>query len=159
MKHHSYILTLFSLYLALGGINGQRAHAAGGPRLIAPYVNKIPFANFITRQSDRLMDGDQEFRFIGANMPGLMLPYDWTLYLPERLHLPTRWEQEDGIKTLAQMNLRVVRLWNLPIRDPKEKITPGTRRGTMCKARANSTRIRSSAWTASSLWLTSTACA
>ena len=70
--------------------------------------------NFITRQGDKLMDGDKEFRLVGANMPGLMLPYDWTLYLPERLTLPTPWEQEDGFRTLDQMNLRVVRLWNLP---------------------------------------------
>ncbi len=63
------------------------------------------FDHFITRQGDKLMDGDQEFRFIGANMPGLVLPYDWTLYLPERLHLPTPWEQEDAFKTLDQMNL------------------------------------------------------
>ena len=53
------------------------------------------------------MDGDKEFRFIGANMPGLVLPYDWTLYLSERLHLPTPWEQEDAFQTLDQMNLRV----------------------------------------------------
>jgi hypothetical protein len=78
------------------------------------------FEHFITRDGGRLMDGENEFRFIGANMPGLVLPYDWTLYLPERLHLPTPWEQEDAFKTLDQMNLRVVRLWNLPIRDPKE---------------------------------------
>lgn len=83
------------------------------------------FKNFITRQGDKLMDGDKEFRFMGANMPGLVLPYDWTLFLPERLHLPTPWEQEDGFKTLDQMNLRVVRLWNLPIRDPKSKPADG----------------------------------
>ena len=91
----------------------------------APYVHRVPLAHFITRQGERLMDGDQEFRFIGANMPGLVLPYDWTLYLPERMHLPTPWEQEDGFKTLDQMNLRVVRLWNLPIRDPKDKPADG----------------------------------
>lgn len=78
------------------------------------------FQNFITRQGDKLMDGEKEFRFIGANMPGLILPYDYTLTLPERLHLPTPWEQEDAFKTLAQMGCRVVRLWNLPIRAPKE---------------------------------------
>ncbi len=83
------------------------------------------FQNFITRQGNKLMDGDREFRFVGANMPGLILPYDWTLYLPERLRLPTAWEQEDGFKTLDQMNLRVVRLWNLPIRDPKNTSTDG----------------------------------
>ncbi|MDD5522729.1 MAG: hypothetical protein PHI84_18080 [Kiritimatiellae bacterium] len=83
-----------------------------------------PFRNFITRSGDKLMDGNKEFRFIGANMPGLILPYDWTLYLPERMTLPTPWEQEDGFKTLDQMNLRVVRLWNLPIRGPKEEAKP-----------------------------------
>ena len=71
------------------------------------------------------MEGDKEFRFIGANMPGLVLPYDWTRYLPERLQLPTPWEQEDAFKTLDQMNLRVVRLWNLPIRDPQESLPDG----------------------------------
>lgn len=83
------------------------------------------FEHFITRQGNRLMDGDREFRFFGANMPGLILPYDWSLYLPERLKLPTPWEQEDGFKTLDQMNLRVVRLWNLPIRDPKDAPSDG----------------------------------
>ena len=57
-------------------------------------------------------------------MPGLVLPYDWTLYLPERLHLPTPWEQEDGFKTLDQMNGRVVRTWNLPMRGLKEEAKP-----------------------------------
>jgi len=82
------------------------------------------FDHFITRRGDKLFDGDQEFRFVGANMPGLVLPYDWTLYLPERLHLPTKWEQEDGLKTLAQMNFRVVRTWNLPMREPKAEARP-----------------------------------
>jgi len=53
-------------------------------------------------------------------MPGLVLPYDYTLSLPERLALPTPWEQEDGFKTLDQMGFRVVRTWNLPIRQPRE---------------------------------------
>ncbi len=83
--------------------------------------SSLGFDGFITRDGDRLMDGTNEFKFIGANMPGLVLPYDWTLALPERMHLPTPWEQEDGIKTLAQMGQRVVRLWMLPMRGPKEE--------------------------------------
>ena len=83
------------------------------------------FQHFITRQGDKLMDGDKEFRFIGANMPGLSLPYDYTMKLPERMVLPTPWEQEDGLKTLDQMNLRVVRIWNLPIREPEDKPADG----------------------------------
>ena len=82
------------------------------------------FQHFITRRENKLYDGAEVFRFVGANMPGLSLPYDFTLFLPERLHLPTAWEQEDGFKTLEQMNLRVVRTWNLPICGPKQKPQP-----------------------------------
>lgn len=80
--------------------------------------------HFITRAGDKLMEGTNDFRFVGANMPGLILPYDWTLFLPERMTLPTPWEQEDAFKTLDQMNHRVVRLWNLPIRGPSETAKP-----------------------------------
>jgi hypothetical protein len=82
------------------------------------------FERYITRQGAKLYDGDKVFRFVGANMPGIMLPYDFTLYLPERMGLPTPWEQEDAFKTLDQMNLRVLRTWNLPIRAPDEPQKP-----------------------------------
>ncbi len=117
----------FVLYAALllGLAQSFAVGAAESVATDADAESPSRLANFITRQGDKLMDGDREFRFIGANMPGLVLPYDWTLYLPERLHLPTPWEQEDAFQTLDQMNLRVVRLWNLPIRDPKDKPADG----------------------------------
>jgi mannan endo-1,4-beta-mannosidase len=92
------------------------------PLAVLPATEQVAsrFQHFITRQGDKLMEGDKEFRFIGANMPGLSLPYDFTLNLPERMTLPTPWEQEDGLKTLDQMNLRVVRLWTVPIREPHD---------------------------------------
>ncbi|MDD2462078.1 MAG: DUF6364 family protein, partial [Kiritimatiellae bacterium] len=34
------------------------------------------FEYFVTRDGNRLMDGAREFRFMGANMPGLVVPYD-----------------------------------------------------------------------------------
>jgi len=61
------------------------------------------FEHFVTRQGNKLMEGAKEFRFVGANMPGTVLPYDFNLYLPERLTLPTPFEQEDACKTLARM--------------------------------------------------------
>ena len=73
------------------------------------------FEHFITRDGDRLMDGDREFRFIGTNMPGLNLPYDYFYGIPERMVLPTPWEQEDGFKSMARMGFNCVRTWNLPI--------------------------------------------
>lgn len=78
-------------------------------------VSQQGFNHFITRQVDRLMDGDREFRFIGTNMPGLDLPYDYFYGMPERMVLPTPWEQEDGFKTMARMGFTCVRTWNLPI--------------------------------------------
>lgn len=98
-------------------------HGAAAEPAAAP-ANSSRFTHFITRQGGRLMEGDREFRFIGANMPGLVLPYDWTLFLPERLHLPTAWEQEDAMKTLDQMNGRVVRTWNLPMCKANEEPKP-----------------------------------
>lgn len=80
------------------------------------------FEHFITRDGDRLMDGDKEFRFIGANMPGLNLPYDYFYGLPERMILPDPWEQEDAFKTCTLMGLTCVRTWNLPIARPDEKV-------------------------------------
>ena len=78
-------------------------------------------ANFITRRGDQLFDGEKPYRFIGANMPGLVVPYDFYLNIPERMVLPTPWELEDAMKTARQMNLSCLRTWNLPIRKPTEK--------------------------------------
>ena len=81
----------------------------------------VPFQHFITRDGDRLMDGEKEFRFIGANFPGLNLPYDYFFGIPERMILPTPWEQEDAFKTMRQMGLTGIRTWNLSIALPGEK--------------------------------------
>ncbi len=82
------------------------------------------FSQFITRDGGRLMEGGKEFRFIGANMPGLVVPYDFTVRLPERMSLPTPWEIEDAFKTLSRMGMRVVRTWNLPMCEPGEAPQP-----------------------------------
>jgi len=85
------------------------------------FTEKVPgLKHFITRSGNKLMDGEKEFRFMGANMPGLVLPYDYTMRIKERMTLPTPWEIEDAFKTLDRMNLRVVRTWNLPMRAPDE---------------------------------------
>lgn len=76
--------------------------------------------HFITRRGAMLYEGVRPWRFVGANMPGLVLPYDFTLRMPERMVWPSAWEQEDGFRTLDQMNLRCVRTWNLPIAAPNE---------------------------------------
>jgi hypothetical protein len=91
-----------------------------GVGTLAWTVSSGGIEHFVRREGNRLFEGVREYRFLGANMPGVVLPYDFTLRLPERMRLPTPWEQEDALRTLAQMNLKVVRTWNLPIRAPNE---------------------------------------
>ncbi len=107
---------LLSVSFACGSIVAAQA----GDAFPVVQESKSVFEHFITRDGDRLMEGNEEFRFAGANMPGLSLPYDYTLRLPDRLALPTVWEQSDGLKTAVQMNARVVRLWNLAMRGPDD---------------------------------------
>ena len=101
------------LQFCLGLFLAIAAVAVSG--VFAAEVQQSGFEHFITRDGDRLMDGDQEFRFIGVNMPGLNLPYDFFYGIAERMVLPTPWEQEDGFKTMARMGVTCVRTWNLPI--------------------------------------------
>lgn len=98
------------------------------------------FEHFITRDGNQLMEGDKVFRFVGVNMPGLVVPYDFTLRLPERMTLPTPWELEDAFKTLDRMNLRVVRTWNLPMCGPTE--TPQPYHYVLAPGRFNETAFK-----------------
>lgn len=110
--------TLFLLVLTSCKFNPQTIQE--DKNIFFPITSESVFEHFITRDGDRLMEGNEEFRFAGANMPGMNLPYDYTMRLPERLILPTLWEQADAFETLIQMNARVVRLWNLPMRGPDD---------------------------------------
>ncbi|NLE39784.1 MAG: hypothetical protein GX621_17330, partial [Pirellulaceae bacterium] len=90
------------------------------PEFAPPEVVKMPatsaHGHFITRRGDQLFDGDKPYRFFGANMPGLVLPYDYWFWLDDRMVLPTPWEIEDALKTARRMNLGCLRTWNLPMR-------------------------------------------
>ncbi|MCD1260010.1 S-layer homology domain-containing protein [Paenibacillus athensensis] len=66
-------------------------------------------SHFITASGDKLYDGDQEFRFIGFNVPGLHMIEDpvW--------HFPDAWEQEDAIRSMAQMGGNATRIYTLSV--------------------------------------------
>ncbi|MEI6285425.1 MAG: cellulase family glycosylhydrolase [Bacillota bacterium] len=61
--------------------------------------------NFITRTADKLYDGESEFRFVSLNVPSLTIGEDpvW--------HRVNEFEQEDAIKTIAQMRGKVLRVY------------------------------------------------
>jgi hypothetical protein len=65
---------------------------------------------FITREGDRLMEGDHEFRFASFNHPNLHISENpvW--------RRTDAWEQEDAIRSIAQMGGRVVRIYTLSVR-------------------------------------------
>jgi len=97
--------------------------AAAAAQAAEPAAGGV-FEHFVTRSGDKPVDGTKEFRFIGANMPGMILPYGFTLRIKEPMVPATPWEQEDAFKTLVEMNLRCVRWWNLPMCGPKEEPQP-----------------------------------
>src|SRR5690348_4965884 len=77
MKSRAFSAVVCAVAIALGSL------------LSAAPAASSQHEHFITRRGARLYDGDKVFRFVGANLPGINLPYDFTLGLPERMGLPT----------------------------------------------------------------------
>ncbi|MCJ8013486.1 discoidin domain-containing protein [Paenibacillus sp. KQZ6P-2] len=68
------------------------------------------FDTFISRQGDKLMDGEKEFRFISMNGSNLT-------YIPNpSWQRVDAWEQEDVFKSLVQIGGTVVRLYPFTIK-------------------------------------------
>ncbi|MBN1782274.1 hypothetical protein JW948_14165 [bacterium] len=81
------------------------------------------FDNFITADSNRLMDGKNVFRFISFNIPNLNFVEDEMLF--ERSHpfgLPTSFEIRDAMESVQQMGGNVIRTYTIPVR--RETDTP-----------------------------------
>ncbi len=74
------------------------------------------FQHFITREGDRLMDGDREFRFISFNIPNLHYVED-AMAFEQRMpfRLPDEYEIRDALATIRQMGGRVARTYTLAV--------------------------------------------
>jgi hypothetical protein len=85
------------------------------------------FSDFITRRGDKLLDGNQEFRFISFNTPNLHYIED---YLPFRgtnpWRLPDEFEIDDALATIKQLGGKATRLYVLSVRRADDN--PGIRR-------------------------------
>jgi hypothetical protein len=68
------------------------------------------FTNFITRNTDKLMDGGNEFRFISVNCPNLFFSYETDYGLVPFSTI------EEQIKTVAQMGGKVIRTFTFSVR-------------------------------------------
>jgi len=75
------------------------------------------FKNFVTRNADKLMDGDREVRFISFNIPNLHYLED---YLPfsgtNPWRLPDEFEIRDALAAIKQLGGRVTRMYVLSVR-------------------------------------------
>jgi len=74
-----------------------------------------PLTHFITTDGTKLMDGDEELRFISYNYPGALFNEDEGEGL-----VPTPFEQEDAIRTIAQSDGQVFRTYTLTVRDKED---------------------------------------
>jgi mannan endo-1,4-beta-mannosidase len=92
--------------------------------LVLPLDVHAQFDHFITRQGDRLIDGDRPLRFISFNTPNLHYVED---YLPfEGVHawrLPDEFEVRDALMSIKQFGGKVTRIYVLSVR--REDDSPG----------------------------------
>ncbi|MDO5980267.1 hypothetical protein [Flavivirga spongiicola] len=73
--------------------------------------------NFITVDGHRLMNGDQEFRFVSFNVP--TLNYNEDVFDFNRMYpysLPTEYEIRDVFETVKQVGGQVIRMYTIPVR-------------------------------------------
>lgn len=80
------------------------------------------FKTFITRDGDRLMDGDEVFRFISVNTPNINGHYDGYKntnpdagYIYDPIELS--YEMEAYFKDMVQMGVTVIRTWGITVED------------------------------------------
>ncbi|RJP71960.1 MAG: hypothetical protein C4539_04320 [Ignavibacteriales bacterium] len=79
------------------------------------------FQNFVTREKDKLMDGDKQLRFISFNIPNLHYVED---YLPFNVSnpwgLPDEFEIRDALTTIKHLGGKVTRMYVISVRKPED---------------------------------------
>ncbi|HEY2826113.1 MAG TPA: cellulase family glycosylhydrolase [Pirellulales bacterium] len=82
------------------------------------------FSNFITARDGKLYDGDQQLRFISFNIPNLSYTEDNMQFdQTSGFRLPTQFEIDDAMATIAQMGGRTARIYTLSVH--KDNDPPG----------------------------------
>jgi mannan endo-1,4-beta-mannosidase len=91
--------------------------------LVIGLISSAPaqFKTFVTRQGDRLMDGERTFRFISLNVPNLHYIED-NLGLTETnpWRISSDFEISDALNTIKQMGGKVARIYVLSVKRPDD---------------------------------------
>ena len=86
-----------------------------------PIQESNGFEHFIRAEGDRLLRGDQEYRFISYNIPNiLMLEDEFDFDNPNVWRLPNAYELEDAVKSVALSGGQVIRSYVLTVRRPED---------------------------------------
>ena len=79
------------------------------------------FKNFITRDADKLMDGNKEFRFISFNVPTLHFNEDAKTFTRDTVfRLPDEFEMRDALESVKQMGMPAIRIFPISVRNANE---------------------------------------
>lgn len=102
-------------------INTAVALILGGLILACTPQSPSAFDQFITASGDRLLEGDNEYRFVSFNIPNLHYIEDhmpFTETNPWRL--PNEFEIRDALLSIRQMGGQVARLYTLSVKSPND---------------------------------------
>lgn len=117
--HHATVRVLSTLALSLGVIACLTCGAADAARNPAPSRIK----NFITREVDRLMDGDREFRFMGLAAPNIQ--QNETQIRADRANrFPDEFEIRDTLGGIQRIGGLATRTFSLSVAAPEDKGMP-----------------------------------
>ena len=90
--------------------------------LLAPVGLSAQFQHFVTTKADRLMEGDNEFRFISFNIPNLHYIEDNQEFTnPSPWRPADEFEIRDALTAIKQLGGKVVRLYTPSIRKAKDE--------------------------------------
>jgi hypothetical protein len=81
------------------------------------WTHAEPIEHFITRQGDKLFDGEQEFRFVSFNIPNLhQVEDDLSPNKETAWGWPTEFEITDALESIRQLGGQVVRTYVLTVK-------------------------------------------
>jgi len=124
-------LTFLLFFLAANGLFSTALPQSSKPQVwgTAQRSNSSTeaFEHFITVSGSKLMDGEEEFRFISFNVPTLLYVEDeMAFHQANPYGLPTEYELRDLYRSINQLGGRVVRAYTIPVRNtnfPPEAVT------------------------------------